>query len=609
MATQSKAVTIKDKVLLEKIIDKYLMNDIPLSLLLEQYDLTYPQMQLLMNRVRGFSRQSEALDEANEVFSYDDLPEEYLVIPHTFTEEYPYTQDEMQARFKRLEELKELLANTPEVNLEEYKQRVATAKAKLETYDQVTIGNIEAFMRDYDEYVAQGTEIDEMLLIRLLSKNHIPLRESNNLNNLYSNYLTDKEELLKAEKELEIKRLERKERFKLEREYEQIREELITHNVKLVNWCIRRFFNNIAISKEEAQAYGLEGLVMSINKFDYKKGFYFSTFAVRVIVQNIERHFKELYGMKWNEFINKNAIKYYRRLMRAADPTRLTDITPQELADLGLMSLSAEQIANYDELAYPAQPFSSVYEDLDDGYEHTRKSEMPATMEEYETIDEYQEQTEILDIDSEIEDLVLDKQVKGALEEVIKTLTEREAEVLRLRFGFEDGILHGYTEIARMYGLSKERIRQIESKAIRKLRHPSRAVKIRDFYGDTHGTYYGEPEPNITIDEVYEKLRYLLSLDIGKNGMLAFMNMEGLNWTEEDLEDAISTLMLVTDMVINYALDGKTISGMQHFIYLETGISFSCRFIEDIVERVKEKLTPEIVENLLPKSKRSSKKL
>ena len=69
-----------------------------------------------------------------------------------------------------------------------------------------------------------------------------------------------------------------------------------------------------------------------------------------------------------------------------------------------------------------------------------------------------------------------------ALKEILDTLTEREADVLRMRFGMYDGRTHTLEEVGQIFGVTRERIRQIENKAIRKLRHPSRAKKIRDFY-------------------------------------------------------------------------------------------------------------------------------
>ena len=72
----------------------------------------------------------------------------------------------------------------------------------------------------------------------------------------------------------------------------------------------------------------------------------------------------------------------------------------------------------------------------------------------------------------------------GSLEEVLKTLSQEEAEVIKLRFGLEDGKPRTLEEVGQMFGVTRERIRQIEAKALRKLRHPSRSRKLRDYMGD-----------------------------------------------------------------------------------------------------------------------------
>ena len=85
---------------------------------------------------------------------------------------------------------------------------------------------------------------------------------------------------------------------------------------------------------------------------------------------------------------------------------------------------------------------------------------------------------------SDIDVVVIGSGIKvaEALKEILDTLTQREADVLKMRFGMYDGRTHTLEEVGQIFGVTRERIRQIENKAIRKLRHPSRAKKIRDFY-------------------------------------------------------------------------------------------------------------------------------
>ncbi len=74
--------------------------------------------------------------------------------------------------------------------------------------------------------------------------------------------------------------------------------------------------------------------------------------------------------------------------------------------------------------------------------------------------------------------------LKDEISEVLETLTEREEKVIRLRFGLEDGKSRTLEEVGQMFGVTRERIRQIEAKALRKLRHPSRSRKLKDYLGD-----------------------------------------------------------------------------------------------------------------------------
>lgn len=82
------------------------------------------------------------------------------------------------------------------------------------------------------------------------------------------------------------------------------------------------------------------------------------------------------------------------------------------------------------------------------------------------------------------EEYAINSKLKDEIAEVLLTLTEREEQVLRLRFGLEDGTCRTLEEVGNMFGVTRERIRQIEAKALRKLRHPSRSKKLKDYLND-----------------------------------------------------------------------------------------------------------------------------
>lgn len=459
-----------DKVKLEQTIDEYLINNIPLSLLTEKYDLTYKQIQLLLNRIKGFEMQTDKLSDTLGSYNTEDYSENYLVIPHEIIEKYPLKSINQIALFKRLEELKNLMIE-----------------------DQ---------------------------------KENNPNQENNSS----------------------------KRKALYEKEYQDIREELFVRNIKLVNWCIRNFFNNIPLPKEETQMYGAEGLVKVINGFDYTLGFQFSTYAVQTIVHHIERYFNELYGMDWQDFINKESIKYYRKLIREENPGRVTDVTPTELANTGLINLSARKIAGYDEMIDIILPFSDVNEEIEPDLKPTRANEMPMTFEDYDTIDAHEDRTSILDEDKDV-DAFLDKNLRKDLLTSISTLTDREILVIKERFGLF-GPPRTLKEVGKMINVDIERVRQIEAKAIRKLRHPLRSRRLRPYIKDDSISNKNYSSTTLPFNEkVIIKLAELLQKDISHDGLLIFMNFEGLNWTFEDLDKAVLDLKDLCEIAFKSNLD------------------------------------------------------
>lgn len=529
---------IKDKVELERIIDEYLINDVPLSLLTEKYELTYPQMNLLINRTIGFNRQTSKIIDRLPEASYDDLSSDLLTIPHDIEEKYPKKPEEVRACFARLEEIKEQLSSLSAENLTDKKAQYTELKQNLEQYDQDQIVRIERIIPKLDK----AKDSDDIAYILL--SNGIMIKDLDGLNSMYMSYLKDKETILQLENEIALLSNSDGTRKELEREYEDIREDLVVSNIKLVNWCLRRFFNNIPLSKEEAQLYGIEGLVRAINNYNYQYSpdCRFSTYAVPTIVHHIERYFGELYGMSWEDFINKEAIKYYRQLMRQENPEATRDATPQELADLGLLNLSASKISRNDELLDDIVPMSSVYPDIEPDYPTTKRYEMPTTQDDYNILDEYEDQYAIPDENADIETQLYNAVVGNAIQDVLNTLLPRERDVLNMRFGLNGEKPHSLEETGKHFNVTRERVRQIEAKALRKLRHPSRSRQLRNLYD---GSYVAPTSVVPSIDPktaMYNKLITLLNLGKNQEALISFMNMENLNWTVETLNLYILSL-------------------------------------------------------------------
>ena len=304
-----------------------------------------------------------------------------------------------------------------------------------DTDDDVDIDNMiaeeeEVDMENIDLSVPEGVSIEDPVRMYLKEIGKVPL--------------------LSAEREIELAK-------RMEEGDEDAKKELAEANLRLVVSIAKRYVGRGMLFLDLIQEGNL-GLIKAVEKFDYHKGYKFSTYATWWIRQAITRAIAD----------QARTIRIPVHMVETIN--KLIRVSRQLLQELGREPLP-EEIAK--ELDMPVERVREIL----------KISQEPVSLET--PIGEEE--------DSHLGDFIQDDNVpvpaeaaaqtllKEQLDEVLDTLTEREQKVLRLRFGINDGRARTLEEVGKEFDVTRERIRQIEAKALRKLRHPSRSRKLRDY--------------------------------------------------------------------------------------------------------------------------------
>ncbi len=355
---------------------------------------------------------------------------------------------------ERLEQLEEVFMRLNEAGIEVYDEKEDTSESGI--LEESLLHEVEEPQIDPEALDLSGISSDDTVGLYLKEMARVPLLSLEEEVELAMKLCAAQE----AKRELRRDGHDPEERARLERiieEGRQAREHLIKANTRLVVSIAKKYMGRGVPFLDLIQEGNL-GLMKAVEKFDYKRGYRFSTYATWWIRQTITRAIADQGRTIRVPVHMSDRIRRLYKTARKLEQEHGRKPTLEEIAnEMGLEPRKVQWM-----LKVSWRPLS-----LERPVGEEEDSELGSFIEDDSTP---------TPTESAYQNLLREK-----LEEVLSTLTPREARILRLRFGLQNGRSYTLEEVGQKFGLTRERIRQIEGKALRRLRHPRRSRQLRDY--------------------------------------------------------------------------------------------------------------------------------